>query len=521
MYQTYKRLAGWSEHVKIYKDRSIFWHDMWVSNDKPREGIVAILMRKARAEYRRAVKYVKRHQDVLTADRMSNALLNDNKRPFWSEVRKTLGKHTNVPSVIDDVDIDEGIYNLFSSKYKELYTSVPYDIDEMNQMKSALDIDYVTKCCSGHCVNEHNLDMNDVKCAVEKLKPYKVDGKFESYSDNIINGGDMLYVHLSILFKCMLTHNIVPRDMVLSTLVPIPKSRKKSLSDSSNYRSIALSSILGKVLDSIIMNKNVDIMLSEYMQFGFKAAHSTTQCTFVMEEIIDLYTRNGSSVYLIMLDASKAFDRVQYIKLFRLLIKRGMCAMYSRFLGNMYLNQCLRVKWNSNFSDNFDVINGVKQGGVLSPLLFCIYIDELFIRLRKSRIGCHIGNIYAGAVGYADDVSLMAPSYTAAKSMLKICEKYAEEYQVMFNSSKSVLVCYNVSHNVQLKLNNIILERQDAAKHLGHYVGLGHNVINVKQACNNLYSSINLMLSRFGCLYSNTKHSLFRTYCTSMYGSPL
>ena len=85
-------------------------------------------------------------------------------------------------------------------------------------------------------------------------------------------------------------------------------------------------------------------MKSQHMQFGFKAAHSTTQCTFVMQEIVDYYSRNGSSVYLIMLDASRAFDRVQYTKLFRLLISRGMCPMYARLLANMYTHQYLRVK---------------------------------------------------------------------------------------------------------------------------------------------------------------------------------
>ena len=89
-----------------------------------------------------------------------------------------------------------------------------------------------------------------------------------------------------------------------------------------------------------------------------------------------------------------------------------------------------------------DICNGVKQGGVLSPILFCLYIDALFVRLKQSGIGCHIGNQYAGAVGYADDVSLIAPSRHAAILMLSICEKYAHEYDVVFNSSKSVLITY-------------------------------------------------------------------------------
>lgn len=520
-YSRPKRLAGWSDHVKPFKERSIFWHDIWIDNGKPREGIVANLMRKARADYRKAVKYIKRNQDILSADRMANALIQNNNRPFWSEVRKSLGKKYSVPSIIDDADTDEGICNVFTNKYSDLYSSVPYNRCEMDRLKFSLNKDYIDNCCNGLCTSDHDVTPNDVEIAVKRLKPHKVDGKFETYSDNIINCCDSMYTHLSHMFNCMLSHNIVPDDMLLSTIIPIPKSRKKSLNESGNYRSIALSSIIGKVLDSIIMDKNTDIMLSDHMQFGFKKGHSTTQCSFVMQEIIDYYTRNGSSVYLIMLDASRAFDRVHYIKLFRLLIKRGMCPMYSRFLANLYTNQCLRVKWNGIFSDSFHVLNGVKQGGVLSPLLFCIYIDELFIRLRRERVGCFMGNMYAGAVGYADDVSLMAPSYPAAKKMLLICEQYAEEYHVIFNSTKSVLICYNVDCQIELKLNNIMLERCDSAKHLGHYVGHDHDKINIKYACGKLFSSMNLLLSRFGGIYSETKYALFRTFCTSYYGCPL
>ena len=416
---------------------------------------------------------------------MADAILQNNTRSFWSEVRRNIGKGRAVPTVIDQAQTDVEISNIFVEKYKELCTSVPYDTESMNILKKQLSDNVVSKCCNGLFDTSHNITTQDVINAIAKLKPYKVDGKFETYSDNLINASPNLYVHLSILFTCMLTHNIVPGDMLLATLVPIPKSRKKSLSDSNNYRSIALSSIVGKVLDTIIMDKNMDVMKSQHMQFGFKAAHSTTQCTFLIQEIVDYYSRNGSSVYLIMLDASRAFDRVQYTKLFRLLISRGRCPMYARLLANMYAHQYLRVKWNSVFSVMFDICNGVKQGGVLSPILFCLYIDELFVRLKQSGIGCHIGNQYAGAVGYADGVSLIAPSRHAAKLMLSICEKYAHEYDV-FNSSKSVLITYNVHTYAGLVLSGVNLVRYDNAVHLGHDDDSGRN--SIAKACTHLYT---------------------------------
>ena len=61
-------------------------------------------------------------------------------------------------------------------------------------------------------------------------------------------------------------------------------------------------------------------------------------------------------------------------------------------------------------SETFNISNDVKQGGVLSPVIFGIYLDELLLKLKKSGIGCHIGNIFTGALAYADDVVLLAPT---------------------------------------------------------------------------------------------------------------
>jgi len=76
-----------------------------------------------------------------------------------------------------------------------------------------------------------------------------------------------------------------------------------------------------------------------------------------------------------MLDATKAFDRVEYCKLFRQLILRNIPPVIIRLLLNMYVNHTAHVAWNGIFSECFAVRNGVKQGGILSSVLFCIYFD--------------------------------------------------------------------------------------------------------------------------------------------------
>ncbi len=137
-------------------------------------------------------------------------------------------------------------------------------------------------------------------------------------------------------------------------------------------------------------------MSSSSLKFGFKCGTSTTQSTFILNETVSYYNFNHTNVYAVFLDASKAFDRVQYCKLFNELVNRNISPLVLRLLLNMYTKQKLQVRWGNAMSHQFTVCNGVKQGGVLSLILFVVYIDGLFGRLKESGIGCYMGDSYIG-----------------------------------------------------------------------------------------------------------------------------
>ena len=238
-------------------------------------------------------------------------------------------------------------------------------------------------CTSGNCYSDHKINIHDVKKAITFLKKGKRDGNCEMDSEHLIYGSNQLHVHISMLFQSMLTHGFSPNGFLESVIVPIPKSKRKSLSDIKNYRGISLSSMLGKVMDNIIVSLHSDVLHTIDMQFGFKVAHSTTQCSFVVEEIVHYHKSRGSNVFLLLLDASQAFDRVNYVKMFTMLSQRGLCSVVLRWLSKLYCSQSISIKWGNCTSSKFHVTNGVKQGGVLSPLLFAVYIDKLLVKLKK------------------------------------------------------------------------------------------------------------------------------------------
>jgi len=74
---------------------------------------------------------------------------------------------------------------------------------------------------------------------------------------------------------------------------------------------------------------------------------------------------------------------------------------------------------------------------VLSPILFCLYIDELLVALSRAGVGCFMGSNFVGALAYADDIVLLAPSASALRMMPVICDNYAKDYSISFNASKS------------------------------------------------------------------------------------
>ena len=105
-----------------------------------------------------------------------------------------------------------------------------------------------------------------------------------------------------------------------------------------------------------------------------------------------------------------------------------------------------RVKWGRVLSDTFAVTTGVQHGGVLSPLLFSIYIDDLLVKINRSGYGCSVGKVNIGAVAYADDICLLSGSSYGLQLLLHICSTFAVERHFLILLRQSVFVSSPVEH---------------------------------------------------------------------------
>lgn len=508
-------VPGWNRFVKPFLEKALFWHSLWILNGRPQYGVVADVRRSTRARYHKEVKRVKAMESIMRSTRMADRFAACQVREFWNDVARTKGGASELPSSVGDAVGDAAVAELFRDNYSTLYKSVAYDPVKLENC-----MDEVSNRIENH--NEctaHSVLSGDVVAAVNKLKRNKHDGNRGLYTDHLKNAPRILSVHLGHLFNSCLVHGFSPTAFGESVLVPIPKSKLKSRNDLSNYRSIALSSILNKVLDKIFIEKCKAGFSTSHYQFGFKQRHSTAQCSFVVNEVVQHYVNSGSTVYACLLDASKAFDRIAYCTLFDVLLTKGICPVIIRFLYHLYLNQTAVIRWGNEVSESFQVDNGVKQGGVLSPVLFTVYLDELLVRLSKSRAGCYLESTFAGAYAYADDIILLSPSVLGLVEMLKICELYANEFQVIFNASKSKLVVINGPPLPgPLPFMGGSVDQVAYERHLGFRFGNSTKGQWVDDLCKQMIIKANMLKAHFVTLPYDVMYALFKTYCMPLYG---
>ena len=196
-----------------------------------------------------------------------------------------------------------------------------------------------------------------------------------------------MFKYLRVLYTSKFFNGFCPPSFICANIIRIPNGSKVNLSDSDKYRSIAIVSLLGNILDYIIIGKQFDALTTSQHQYGFKANFSTVICSTMVNEIVQHYTENDAKrVYVLLLDAVKAFDKVAFNVLFNELQNRAVCSLIMKLLYFMYTNQSCSVKWDIEQSDFFKISNGV-----ISLVLFSCCIDNLFTQLQHSGIGCHIG----------------------------------------------------------------------------------------------------------------------------------
>ncbi|KAK2720002.1 hypothetical protein QYM36_004044 [Artemia franciscana] len=226
-------------------------------------------------------------------------------------------------------------------------------------------------------------------------------------ANHIKHGGPSLICLLTLLFGGFLNRCYVPDSLAEVCLVPIPKSNASDMASLSNYRQIALAAAISKLFEKCLYSLISPQIDSSYYQFGFKEGSSTEFCVFILKSVVQYFWIFSSPVFACFTFAKAAFDRH------------------------------FKIKWSGYFSESFPVLNCVRQGGVLSPLLYDLYVDDLNLRLAKTGVGCFFGGVCFNNLSYADDLVILAPTVAALNHLLSICDELASANDIVFNTAKT------------------------------------------------------------------------------------
>ena len=215
------------------------------------------------------------------------------------------------------------------------------------------------------------------------------------------------------------------------------------------------------------------------------------------------------------------------------MLKCGIPPIVVRIIIYCYEEQVAWVKWGNVKSEKFGISNGTRQGAVLSPPLFSLYLDDLLKELRALGVGCHMGGLWMGSTLYADDLLLLAPTRSAMEAMMKVCERYALDNNISFRTNENpaisktecLYICGDMNRNdypAAIKLNGKDLPFVKTATHLGHELSQDGSMstdIKRKQA-KFIDKSIEIRETFF---FADPVQilSAVNTYCCDHYGSML
>ena len=368
-----------------------------------------------------------------------------------------------------------------------------------------------------------------VKSLISKLSKNKNDSSFDWESDALKVGVGALSVPISDLLRVMLIHGFIPKILLVCQLIPIVKNNKESKLSSSNYRLIAITSLLLKLFDHLVLEFSHDDLKPSAHQMGFQSGLSTTMCTWSLVETINFFRNQGGPVFLCLMDLTKAFDLVKFNMLFRKLSNR-VAPIILRLLIYSYVHQGCSVSWNGCNSSKFMISNGVRQGAVLSPTLFNIYIDSLFEKLRDSGCGCWIEGLFYGAWGYADDIGLLAPSRDPLQLMINTCQEFFSEHGIQISTNldikktKTKIIAFgvDVDNCLPIFLGPRPLPFVQQWEHLGVIISSdesSHHDLNLKKGA--FIGKVHVLQQELGLMDPIVFMKLVKIYFLHLYGSSL
>ena len=331
----------------------------------------------------------------------------------------------------------------------------------------------------------------DVMRVIDKLKICKSPGPDKIYPRVLKEVKEVICKPLCVIFNLSLRTGKVVRGWKLANVTPLFKKGDKS--NPGNYRPISLTSVVCKLMESILRDKIVEFLEKNNVikdsQHGFRNKRSClTNLLDFLHDIHEMY-EEGRAVDIIYLDFQKAFDKVPHKKLIKKLESHGIRGHILHWISDWLSNRKQRVVLNGKFSDWRTVSSGVPQGSVLGPILFLVYINDL-----DENVKCKISK-------FADDTKIANKVISLSQQQklqtdLNTLGDWAVDSQMFFNVDKcKVLHIGNRNVQANYTMNGIQLAKVEQEKDLGVVIS---NDLKPSKQCSEVVKTANKLIGFIG-----------------------
>jgi hypothetical protein len=328
---------------------------------------------------------------------------------------------------------------------------------------------------AGLWINQHqeaelDISTSEVEAAIKKLKPMKAPGVDGVCGELIQYGGEAAKHGIHKICQRAWEEETFPEIWTKSIIITIPKKGDLQLCE--NYRTISLVTHASKILLEIIRRRlkpHVEMNLSEE-QAGFRPGRSTVEQIFVWRQLAERYieAQHGELVN-VFIDFKKAFDRVWHAGMLRVLQHYNIPRKLTALIQNLYSQAVSAVRIGTDISDWFQQTVGVRQGCVLSPDLFNLFLEHVLGEaLEAYQGGALVHGRHVSNLRFADDIDLMGENQQEAQDILQDVHRSSQQYGLEINKDKTkVMLVAKESHDVTINLDNQKLEQVTHFKYLG------------------------------------------------------
>jgi hypothetical protein len=344
------------------------------------------------------------------------------------------------------------------------------------------------------------ITVTEVVESIRKLNNGKSGGTDGVLAEMLKAGGETVVLFLHKLFNTLFVNGTYPSEWAKAIVVPVFKKGDNSNAD--NYRGISLLNIVSKCYTSILNARLYSFLESENKiceeQAGFRQNHSTTDHIFTLYSIVQKCLLNkGKKLYVAFVDFKKAFDSVKHDLLLQSLYNEGIKGKFLGAIMAMYNSLLSCVKVNGVLSDYFDCPVGVRQGCVISPTLFSVFINNLANHVNQN--GRHGVQLLPGLLElfillFADDVALLSTTPYGLQNQLNCLKNSCEKLQLTVNLDKTKILVFrkggHLAKHERWYYNNVLLEVVNKYCYLGFTcttklslnIGTEHLVAKAKKA---------------------------------------